>query len=101
MMCQNRNVEVNVPLCFEVTINDEPSIVAGRRDLKVLSAIVTLVAAGADLDVHVGGMVDRSDHVAWLDRELRRGDVVTIRIVESEHPAEPATRSPTDPSFEG
>jgi hypothetical protein len=31
-----------MPLCFEVTINDDLPILAGLRDLKVLTAIVIL-----------------------------------------------------------
>jgi hypothetical protein len=89
-----------MPLCFEVTINDEPPVVAGLRDLKVLTAGLTFVSAREELDLHVGGMVDRSDHVSWLEREMRRGDVVTIRIVDSEQTTEPATRTRRDPSID-
>ena len=86
-----------MPLCFEVTINDEPPILAGLRDLKVLSAILTFVLERDELDLCIGGMVDTSDHVRWLEREMRRGDVVTIRIVDSEEAAAPVTRERTDP----
>jgi len=85
-----------MPLCFEVTINDELPILAGLRDVKVLTAIVSFVADRDELDLDVGGMVDRSDHVKWLQRNMRRGDVVTIRIVDSDEAAEPATRERVD-----
>lgn len=87
-----------MPLCFEVTINDEPRILAGLRDLKVLTAILSFVADRDELDLDVGGMVGRSDHVRWLRRDMRRGDVVTIRIVDSDEAAEPATRERLDPA---
>src|SRR4029079_11133314 len=53
---------------------------------------VSFVADRDELDLDVGGMVDRSDHVKWLQRNMRRGDVVTIRIVDSDEAAAPATR---------
>lgn len=87
-----------MPLCFEVTINDEPPILAGLRDLKVLTAILSFVAERDELDLDVGGMVDRSDHVRWLQRDMRRGDVVTIRIMDSDEAAEPGTRERVDPA---
>ncbi len=87
-----------MPLCFEVTLNNDPPILAGLRDLKVLTAILSFVAERNELDLDVGGMVDRSDHVRWLQRDLRRGDVVTIRIVDSDEPTEPATRQREDPA---
>jgi len=89
-----------MPLCFEVTINNEPPILAGFRDLTVLTAILTFVSGREELDLHVGGMLERADHVSWLERELRRGDVVTIRIMDSEQTMEPATRKRTDPSID-
>jgi hypothetical protein len=88
-----------MPLCFEVTINDEPPVLAGLPDLRVLTAILTFVSHHDELDLHVSGMLDRSDHVSWLERDMRRGDVVTIRIVDSERTAEPAMRNRTDPSI--
>lgn len=88
-----------MPLCFEVTINDEPPILAGLRDLKVLTAILSFVSEREELDLQVGGMLDRGDHVSWLERHVRRGDVVTIRIMDSEQTMEPATRKQTDPQL--
>jgi len=89
-----------MPRCFEVVINDQPPIVAGRRDLKVLTAILSFVSDKDELELHVGGMVDRSDDVSWLDREMRTGDVVMIRIVDSEQPDEPVTRRRSDPELD-
>jgi hypothetical protein len=89
-----------MPLCFEVTINDELPIVAGFPDLKVLTAILTFVPAREELGLQVGGMLDRSDHVTWLEREITRGDVVTVRIIDSDQTTEPATRKRTDPSID-
>jgi hypothetical protein len=89
-----------MPLCFQVTLNDEPPIVAGLPDLKVLTAVLSFVSERDELNLQVGGMLDRSDHVTWLARDARRGDVVTIRIVDSEQTTQPAKRERTDPSID-
>ena len=87
-------------LCFEVSVNDDAPVLAGLAEAKVLTAVLTFVLERAELDLHVGGMVDRSDHVDWLDRELKQGDVVTIRIVDSDQPSPPMARRRTDPSVD-
>ena len=79
-------------------INDEQPILAGLRDLKVLAAALTFVSERDELDLTVGGMVDRSNHPKWLVREMRRGDVVKIRVLDSENPTEPVAWTRTDPS---
>ena len=89
-----------MPLCFKVTINNEPPITAGLPDLKVLTACLTCVPARDELEFHVDGMLDRSDHVTWLERAVRLGDVVTIRIEDSEEAAEPVERRRTDPAID-
>ena len=89
-----------MPLCFEVTVNDEPAIRAGLRDVTVLTAILSFVSDRNELELHVGGMVARSEDVSWLDREMRPGDVVMIRIVDSAQPDEPVTRRRSDPELD-
>lgn len=90
-------------MCFEVRINDEQPIVAGLADINVLAAIFTFVPAHRELSLRVGGLISRSEydseHLEWLQRDLTPGDAVTVRIVESEAPAEPAGRRREDPSF--
>ncbi len=34
------------------------------------------------LRLDVGGLADSGEHLRWLDRKLRRGDVVSIKVVE-------------------
>ena len=79
-------------LCFEVSVNDDVPVLAGLADASVLVAALTFVRERGELDLKVGGMLERSDHVDWLDRELKQGDVVTIRIVDSDQPSQPITR---------
>ena len=59
---------------------------------RVLVAALTFVRERGELDLKVGVMLERSDHVDWLDRELKQGDVVTIRIVDADQPSEPIAR---------
>lgn len=87
-------------LCFEVSVNDDAPVLAGLAEASVLTAIVTFVRERAELDLKVGGMLDHSDHVDWLDRELKQGDVVTIRIVDSDQPSQPIARHRTDPAVD-
>lgn len=87
-------------LCFEVSVNGDAPVLAGLAEASVLTAMLTFVRERAELDLHVSGMLERSDHVDWLDRELKHGDVVTIRIVDSDRPSQPVARRRTDPSVD-
>ena len=90
-------------IAFEVSLNGKRVCIAGAEDLGVLS---TIISAGGKLgkktvparpdetsgDVHysVGGLTSRRDpkkdvHVTWKSVEpLEIGDVVQVRVVETE-----------------
>lgn len=87
---------------LEIAINDQRMVVGGSRDLGVLTAGIFLTGKlGPDAAPHhddgsinatlrLGGLTARADgvtdeHLNWLRSELNAGDVVTIRIVETEH----------------
>jgi hypothetical protein len=93
-----------VPLCFEVQVNDEQPIVAGMAGIGVLTAIVAYASARDELDVQVGGLVGHSDsgneHVDWIERDLKPGDRVIVRIVDSSEPTPPTRRHREEPGFE-
>jgi hypothetical protein len=86
-----------VPLCFEVRINDNDPVLAGLENIGVLTALVTYVSRseGNELEIRVGGLKDRV-HMDWVDQDLKTGDEVTIRIVDSENPAMPIRRTTED-----
>lgn len=90
-----------MPLCFEVRINDGPSTIAGEGDISVLSAVISYVASRNELGLQAGGLISRGphdhEHVDWLQRDLRVGDTVTLRIVESDTPSAPVARRRDDP----
>ena len=96
----NRGEGYTLALCFEVSVNDDAPVLAGLAEVRVLTAALTFVRERAEVDLQVGGMLERSDHVDWMTRELKRGDVVTIRIVESEQPSQPIARHRTEPSVD-
>jgi hypothetical protein len=92
-------------IALEVSINGNRACLAGAHDLSVLSAHVTAsgklgkrtVPARPDattFDIHyfVGGLTARRDpkkdvHLRWKSVEpLRVGDVVQVKIVETEKP---------------
>jgi hypothetical protein len=88
-------------LCFEITINGGATVVAGIEDLNVLTACVTYAASRQELDIHVGGLISKSpddnEHVDWLEHDLKCGDEILIRIIESSRPAAPKSRRREDP----
>jgi hypothetical protein len=87
-----------VTLCFEVKVNEERPVLAGLADAKVVTAILSYVTADQDLTLAVGAMGSDSVHVDWVQRELKPGDVLTVRIVESDAPTQPVSRRREDPA---
>jgi len=90
-------------ICFEVRINDEPTLIAGDSEISVLTAILTHVPRRSELELTVGGLISSFDlgneHLRWHDRPLQVGDVVQLRIVESERASEPTQRIKDDPEL--
>lgn len=87
--------------CFEITVNDEAPVTAGGDDISVLTSCLTFVPARGELDLQVGGLVtsdpDGREHVEWIQRALRAGDRVSIRVVDGGEPSEPLSRRRDDP----
>jgi len=89
-------------IAFEIELNGDLLGIAGANDLSVLTAIVSAVgklgpnSAGApqrahhyDIELEVGGLTSRAggipdQHLDWIKRALKEGDVVTVRLVEAE-----------------
>lgn len=90
-----------MPVCFEIRLDDASPIVAGGDSVRVLTACATFVAARDELEFRAGGLISHADHdnehVDWLLRRLRVGQVVSIRVVESDQPSEPERRERPDP----
>jgi hypothetical protein len=76
-----------VPLCFEVRINDGPAVISGRAGISVLSSTLTFISSRNELELRVGGLDSAGSHdnefIEWIKQDLKIGDQVSIRIVES------------------
>lgn len=99
-------------IAFEIELNGESLGTAGANDLSVLTAIVTAVgklgrdSTGAyqrehhyDIELTVGGLTSRAEgspdeHLDWIKRALKTGDVVTVRLVEAEAADAPISSTP-------
>jgi hypothetical protein len=91
-------------LVFDIFVNGQPLCRAGVGASGVLSAITSWVGPvdtrgkvrPENLFLHVGGMVHPDEHVSWLDQLVKRGDKITIEILEADH-ADEARRRQTPP----
>ena len=91
-----------MPLCFEVRINGGPPTIMGQADISVLSACLTFVSARSELEFRAGGLVSNgphnNEHIEWLQQDLKVGDEVSIRIVDSDSASVPVGRQRQDPA---
>jgi hypothetical protein len=95
-------------IAFEVYLNGERICTAGVGDLGVLTS--SLAWRGAQpyqkggptvaeyLRLYVGGLANSGDQLRWLDRKLKRGDVVSIKVVEADSPDKPRERQHPSPA---
>jgi hypothetical protein len=81
-----------MPVSFEITINDELPLICGMAAVKVLTAMLTYVAERGELGFQAGGMVEQGDHVGWVDRALKIGDKLTLRVIDAATPLPPLER---------
>jgi hypothetical protein len=90
-------------LCLSVEVNGEASILAGDAFAETITASVDLFPGVSDSWLRVSGDVVPDDAPAadakWLGQALNVGDVVVIRLVESDTPTAP-TLSRSDLSLE-
>jgi hypothetical protein len=87
-------------ICLEVQVNGQRRIVAGVAAAEVINATVSLYPGLNEGWLEVAGTVVPEDQpvadARWLAAALSAGDVVQVRVVDSEAPATP-TVSRTDP----
>jgi hypothetical protein len=88
-------------ICLEISVNGQRRIVAGDAAAEVINATVSLYPDLNEGWLEIAGsVVNPQQPVAdalWLAAALSAGDVVQVRLVESEQ-AESATLSRTDPT---
>lgn len=80
-------------VCFEIQVNAESALAAGRPALDVLTAMVTYVRSRNELELSAGGLQRHADgsseHFEWIVHTLAVGDETRVRVVEVEALAEP------------
>jgi hypothetical protein len=90
-----------LPLCFEVRINDGPPTITGQAGINVLTSTLTFVSSRNELEFRVGGLASSGPHdnefIEWLKQDLKVGDGISIRIVESDSPSAPVARERRNP----
>jgi hypothetical protein len=88
-------------VCFAITINDGPVVIAGGPLVDVLSTMLTHVRERGELELRVSGLVSRADHdnehIDWLHQSLSVGDRVTITVVDDAEASAPIGRERSDP----
>lgn len=88
-------------LCLAVEVNGEVSVVAGSAAAETLTARIELYPSVSESWLRVSGDLVSDDMPAidakWLGRALQLGDVVVVRVVQSDAPTAPALSS-SDPS---
>jgi hypothetical protein len=82
---------------FKVFLNGKKLCLAGIGNDGVLNVSITHAPYGRRRDtfVYVGGLISpRDEHVRWKQRNLRVGDEIRLKIVESVSVDEPGERFP-------
>ena len=86
---------------FKISVNKKLVCTAGLDGDCVLSAIIDHVSKWRRLHLSVGGLNTLAgEHVRWVDRNLRVGDEIRIRIANAGRADKPVKRFPRDPSKE-
>lgn len=88
-------------ICLEISVNGQRRVVAGDAAAEVINATVSLYPDLKEGWLEIAGSVVTEQQpladARWLAAALSAGDVVEVRLVESEQ-AEAATLSRTAPS---
>jgi hypothetical protein len=96
-------------IAFEVHLNGKKVCTAGVGEIGVLSTILSWRGSqpyekGGPpvpeyLRLDIGGIDGGSrEHVRWLDRKIKRGDIITIKVVETNAATKPRERERPDPA---
>jgi len=92
-------------VAFEIFINGKKKCTAGIGKPGVVTTILNWVQAdeqrgrkpSEDMELSVGGLISRSrEFLEWFRRDLKRGDEIVVRVVESERADPPKTRRRED-----
>ncbi len=95
-------------IAFEVRLNGKKICTAGVGNLGVLSACMSWRGSqpyergGSPvpeyLRLDVGGLTALREDVRWIDRKIKSGDMVTIKVVEAPKADKPRKRKHPNPA---
>lgn len=95
-------------IAFEVRLNGKKVCTAGVGNAGVLTTSLAWrgpqpyqkggPSVAEYLRLDAGGLADSGEHLRWLDRRLKRGDVVSIKVVEAHSADEPRERQRPNPA---
>ena len=95
-------------IAFEVYLNGKRISTTGVGSLGVLSGCLSWRGAqpykkggrpvAEYLRLDVGGLTDSGEHLRWVDRKIKRGDEVSIRVVELASADTPHQRKRPNPA---
>jgi hypothetical protein len=65
---------------FEIKIND-------KKVIRAVSDSLTSISIGTgyfpeDNYIYIGGIDSKSDHLTWLDKKLKLGDKIKVKVME-------------------
>ena len=94
-------------IAFEITINNETTIVAEIKGISVLSFILSYkeveINKANNIDLRVGGLLHHGkhdyEHLDWIKRWLKTGDEILIRVAETSILTEPVCKRREDPKL--
>jgi hypothetical protein len=95
-------------VAFEVHLNGKKLCTAGVGELGVLSTCLawqasqpegqTSAAVVEHLRLEVGGLAESGEHFRWIDRKVKRGDILTIKVVRAALVDNPRKRDRPNPA---
>src|SRR5437773_1430128 len=95
-------------IAFEVYLNGKKISTTGVGSLGVLTACLSWRGPqpyekggrpGAEyIRLEAGGLADSGEHFRWVDRKIKRGDEVSIKVVEIASADKPRERKRPDPA---
>jgi hypothetical protein len=90
-------------LCFEISLNGAPPVVAGGDSLAVVTAMAVMrwERGVPEVELQVGGLATAParQRWSWVERTLGVGDRITITVVESGSRTAPDRVEGEDPQW--
>jgi len=82
-------------MALEIHLKGKRACSAGNGGLIILSAAVTKHKSRDVWDFRVRGITEEKgyeEHLSWIDHQMKVGDTVTIKLIETKEPDKPKRR---------